>query len=89
MIDNLPSGSALRRRTEPEWADWTIAEDQRAALLDATQGGNWQRGHAKGEPPPHPSWRPHQVAADREKAARNKERERRHVAALAAQHGKG
>ena len=85
----LPSTSPFKRATEPEWAGWGIAEQQRAVQIDALQGANWQRGHAKGEPPPPPSWRPQQVAADRDKAARNKERERRHVAALAARQREG
>jgi hypothetical protein len=52
FINHLPAGdSALYRARYPRSWWWTPDLDFMAALLNAVQWGNWQRGGGKGEKP--------------------------------------
>lgn len=73
----LPNDSPLQRALHPEWAGWTVTNDQTAMVIDALRGANWQRSNGKG-PRPDPSWRPSDVAEQRAKDERLRARAARH-----------
>lgn len=56
LVEHLPATSATARAVNPD-AEWTLAEHLLAAVLDALNGANWQRGGGKGSYP-HPVPRP-------------------------------
>jgi hypothetical protein len=65
-----PSTSALARAIHGEAAAWGPLEHIAAAMLDALNGGNWQRGGGKG-PKPKPTRRPGPDRADRQHFGRD------------------
>lgn len=70
LVSNLPPESATFRALRGEAGDFGIAEYQRADIIDALHGANWQRANAgvaksKQAPVPDPSWRPGQAPPSR------------------------
>jgi hypothetical protein len=58
-VRQLPASSRLVRAEVGDTARWTDTEHLLAAIFDAIQIGNWQRGHGKGQRP-KPAKRPGQ-----------------------------
>lgn len=58
IVRQSPRTSALFRATNPDAADWGLAEQLTAAVFDAVQVGNWQRASGKRHERPRPIPRP-------------------------------
>jgi hypothetical protein len=51
IIRRSPRTSALSRAQFPEDSEWGLPEQLLAAIFDALQAGNWQRGNGQGRKP--------------------------------------